>query len=213
MPEAATLTLGYRKGDRGTHCGVLYESKDGSISMLHLAGHRMLLSVKAWPHYMEIPTPRLLPAQRIAISDVCRFIFEKHGAKGLPYSAYIAQYFTPEGDLVLDRIGAGFTCTTFVADIFRTRGCALVDLTTWPPGNALSDRFFAWLVDLFRVRYPEDKAHFDAVADPDCKRSRLRAEELCAAASIAPPPSDYSAIKNRAKRLYKNLVSAYHSFD
>jgi hypothetical protein len=162
---------------------------------------------------MEVPTPRLLPAQRIAISDLCRFIFDKHGPNGLPYAAYIAQYFTPDGDLVVKQIGAGFTCATFVADIFRTRGCALVDLKTWPPINAKGKSFFAMILNLFRNNFPEDKAHFDAVADPDCKQSRLRAEELCAAASLAPPSASYAKIKASAERLYKNLLKAYRSID
>ncbi len=211
MAGAAALTLGYRKQDKGTHCGILYESEDGSLKMLHFASHRRLLSESTWQGYMQIPS-RVLPAQIFAISDICRLVYKKH-AGSLMYSARKAQYFSHDGSLIETAVGAGFTCSNFVAELFRTRGCALVDLTTWPEANAKDRTFFAGLFSSFRLRFPFDRAHFSAAEDPDCRWSRLLPEHLGAAMTKAPPAAQYEALRNPAKALKANLLAAYPAID
>lgn len=180
--------------------------------MLHFAGHKMLFSSATWKNYMEIATNRLLPVQRLAISDTCRHVFTKQRTT-LPYSASKAQFLTPEGDLVSGELGAGFTCANFVAELFRTRGCALVDFTTWPQANSSDRTFFKTIFDTFTNRFPWDKSHFKAAQNPDATWSRLLPEQLAAAARIAPPAAVYDQVREKAKHLKRSLTTAYGSID
>jgi hypothetical protein len=179
--------------------------------MLHFATHKALQSEETWASYMEIPTPRLEDAQRIAISNWCRARYQKFGPKGtdiLAYSAQIEQHFTDDGELTNAELGAGFTCTTFVAEAFENHGCALVDRSTWPRASGNDVRIVRALYALFRLRHPDDRAHFDA-AENTTDWTRLLAEQLCAAARLAPPTVNYKRVKRAAERLREDLFRAY----
>jgi hypothetical protein len=162
---------------------------------------------------MEITTPRLAPAQRIAISDYCRHLFKKYSPAHLLFSAKLNQSFTPEGDLRIGRLGAGFTCATFVAEVFERRGVALVDMTTWPVANSADRKLMGTIFKWFRSAYRGDEVHFDAAENADDEWRRLTPEQLCVAATYAPPAASYRDVKNRAKRLYERLLKSFPPFD
>jgi hypothetical protein len=183
------------------HCGVYYLTASSQVAFLHFGAQSILTSDDGAKYYLEIHCP-FPDAEKKAISNLCRYIFKKKEHTGLRYTMNKTDSFSPKGNVILDEDGTGFTCGSFVKNVFRDAGYPILDETSWPPATAEDLKWAEDLTKFFRERLPGEKneAHYDAI-DPACPCSRFRPEEVAASLEAAPPPAQHALIKVRADEL------------
>jgi hypothetical protein len=192
------------------HCGVYYVNARQQIEFLHLASQRLLISAQPdEKHYCEISCP--FPERvRIAVSNLCRFIFKKHGLIGLRFAATSTDEFSPKGNLLINRDGTGFTCATLVKGIFYRAGQPIINESTWPPASDEDREWWEGVMVALERSLPgeADALHYEAI-DCECEWSRFKPEQVAAAMPLAPPPASFQAVNPRAQELAKAVRARY----
>ena len=190
----------------GTHCGLFYETPVASIEFLHFAIQGRLLSAEPDPDkFLEMPS-KLEDLEKIAISDMCRTVFENYESVGLRYAVTRTDEFLPDGKLKIDKDGSGFTCATFVKGIYATSN-PIVDESTWPPASGQDLMWWGNMLKVLRANFGGKKntRHYDAMKN--CGWSRFKPEELTAAVELGPPASTYDAVQEPAKALVEKVTA------
>jgi hypothetical protein len=205
---ASIAGVGLAHHAAGGHCGIYYEFDDSKrIVMLHLADQGKLRSADPSEYYEDF-TSRLKPREQVAVSDLCRLIYQKHGSEGLRYAVTRNDGFLQDGTLKLDQPGTGFSCATLVKAIYDAEGRPLIQDKTWPQADNCDRQWFEGHVARLQAEYeghPEVLAHLAAI-DVACKWSRYRPEQIAYAMTIAPPAATYNQVRKGAEILMRRVV-------
>jgi hypothetical protein len=122
-----------RTGDCTTHSGIAFRDGDnGDVLILHMANHLRLSIDPPFPDCIY-SVPELLAEDEEYMAGFCRRIHSKN-SRSLLYSFEFDPDITfdgPSGGLLTP--GAGLSCATFVAAVFRSAGNPLVRVESWPP--------------------------------------------------------------------------------
>ncbi len=185
------------------HLGILYRFENGQPSFLHLAWHCRLRNDSTLPSYLALWVASPAPQERLRqLAAVCRRIWRKHAAGGIPYA-----FSHPEGlfdgttgELLFGPSRLGLTCASFVLAVFHAAGLPLADYDRWPAGRAGDEEWQAAIVAaLRRSADPEHVKHVQG----EIGAVRYRPEEVAAASACAPPPAEFSL----AERLGSIIVA------
>lgn len=192
-----------------SHCGIYYEREEGDVALLHLSFHNKLLSEKPIPNYRNFVSGHP-DREKIAVSDLCRLIYSKHGSAGLRFAVTRSEAFLKDGSLKIDKPGVGFSCATFVKAIFEAEGIPIIRSSTWPEATDEDIQWHSLFADYLAKdpQYENDEAtHEHARAmDFTCKWSRFKPEQIAYAASIAPPPASYKKVAVAAAILLRSII-------
>lgn len=111
--------------------------------------------------------------------------------------------FTPEGRFVgFPSEGMGFTCATFVMEVFDTFGFPLLDKETWQ--NRPDDiQWQAKVIEILRKR-KVSQAHVDA-ASRYIGAFRFRPEEVAVGAADVDPPLSFADAVARGAELASHI--------
>jgi hypothetical protein len=119
---------------RQNHIGILYKSS-GDMNILHVSGHKEPLVIDPESYYLWLDEDCLDPIDKslllasiINIADVNKDTDIRYG---LNHNLYCIDLQTGIFNKGYD-ITAGFTCATFVLEVFLTIGTQLIDWKTWP---------------------------------------------------------------------------------
>jgi hypothetical protein len=105
MAHAANIGLAHHR--HGTHCGIFYESANGTLRFLHLAAQNVLKSDEPSLRYMVLAVYGLEDIQRSAISDMCRFTYGRY-RDSIAYSPTLKEHLIPpNADLQFGTPGYG----------------------------------------------------------------------------------------------------------
>jgi len=191
----------------GAHLGVAYQDEFDNSKLLHLAFHRNLcLEPYPKPDWLvsRVPIPEELASQIIAILNAAAMQYgNNHSPDGFEYGINL---IAGQGCIGVDGryepIGGcdGYTCASFVAEIFRKSQCELVDLKKWP--KRWANRVWGRAVVCLLKADGASAQHIDAV-ERNNAGLRLRPEEVAAASEIFKVGSkpSYCSIAARADQL------------
>lgn len=120
--------------DCSFHAGIAYRDEDSTVFFIDQAGH-MWFRNRACREYGVFSIPNLKEEDAQYLAGFCGRIARAHRNGRIPYSFQ----FDPDllfdvntGRLSTTDSGAGFSCSTFVAAVFRSSGINLIRETTWP---------------------------------------------------------------------------------
>jgi len=168
-----------------THSGIAYRTRQGGpLMMLHLGAHLRLYSDPIGTNLI-FSVPEMKEEDQEFIAGFCRIIKRSDGRGSIPYS------FEYDPDVMFDRdtgrlttsdIGQGFTCSTFVAAVFRSSGNPLIDLHSWP-GSANDEDVTARkeVLRLWRESGRADLIARSAEIEPSIRARRVRPEQVAGA--------------------------------
>lgn len=180
--------VGITQGLFGAHLGVAYQDSSGIPRLLHLAFHKRL-QLDLYPEsnwlVSRFPVDEDAGAQIVALLNASAKLYSNQKSpSGFDYGINL---FAGQGCIAADgsyepKDGCdGYTCSSFVAEIFRSFGFDLVDLNSWPKkwankiwGNAV--------ICLLRA----DNASIEHISAVERNNLglRLRPEEVAAAAEV-----------------------------
>lgn len=198
----------------GRHVAILYrlsENLSDPPRRGHLRWHHELSGEVAHGRNPWVQSP-LGPSRMRLIAQICDNIIRRIGENNPKVNFGFSIDFTcfdKDGRFRAMGNGRGFTCATFVLEVFRRGGIRLVRTAEWAPR-------------------PEDKAWQDRVirdlrisgADPNhvCALEasantneviRVRPEEVCAAAGFFPAPMSFSAGAEHGKAFLDTVLTKY----
>lgn len=208
-PRGHSAVVFVMKGVVGAHVGIDYSDAEGARRHIHLAGHHRLtdepmhMDGRAW---VETQIDELMLQD---VATVARQIARKHAEHRIPYGFDLkGPDFDAQGRLDL-KGGLGLTCATFVLKVFARGRVELLSLASWN-----SDRSDARiqedndaqheLIKTFRHR---DEAHFARV-EAQVGSTRVRAEEVAAASTLANLPAPYAEVEPLGRALLDAVQAA-----
>ncbi len=180
------VAIAITHGTLGSHLGVAYRNGDDAAKLFHLEFHRRL-AIDDYPRAEWlaacVPIDDVAGAQIVALLDGAAKLYPSRSAPG-SYDYGIA-LLTGAGSIAPDGAYSpkdgcdGFTCSSIVAEIFRSFGFPLVDLSNWP--NRPINRAWGQAIVCMLDAYGAGPEHVQAV-ERNISELRLRPEEVAAAA-------------------------------
>lgn len=184
------VAVAIQPGLLGSHIGAAFWTTEGQPAIVHLAFHKRLVSASLPTepnHWLlcPVPIPELRSSQLVSIF---RALISKHQCgRGCDQAIdYGISLFAGRGAIRTDGVYApppgfdGFTCATFVAEMFRIGNIGLVNLGTW----SASERNKIWgkaIVCMLKAWQPATPEHIAKVEASNIG-FRLFPEEVAAAA-------------------------------
>lgn len=205
--------FGITHGLLGSHLGLAYQDSSGTPRLFHLAFHKRL-RLDLYPEsdwlFCQFPIDEDAGAQIVALLNASAKLYSNQIS---PSSFdYGINLFAGQGCIAADgsyepKEGCdGYTCSSFIAEIFRSFGFELVDLNSWPKkwvnkvwGNAV--------ICLLKA----DDASVEHISSVERNNLglRLRPEELAAAAEVfkVDARSTYSDISARSREIMNEVIA------
>ena len=160
--------------------------------MLHLAWHgpRQLKNDDPLGSYLWIQPP--FDEYRLRqVAAMCRRIFRKNEANGLPYGFGLRNdaFDTQTGEYLMNDSPYGLTCASFVLAVFHVTGLPLADYATWPRGRP-DDRTWQQSIVATLSRTPNNQVHVERICkDIGIDTVRFHPSEVAASAAQAQVPA------------------------
>jgi hypothetical protein len=185
-----------------THTGVVYRDLDGSLWMLHLGWHYMLLNWRYDGKYACV-VPKIEPERARIVAGLCRTIWRRRPK--IAYSLRLdvhARFRAATGDVVLTKNGNGLNCSNFVLVVFLTTGISLIDFATWRQRAEDAD-WHRYLVQQLE-EHGASGEHIEAVrSEIGC--ARVRPEETAGASIEDALPATFEQCELNGRRIMEVL--------
>jgi hypothetical protein len=208
------VAIAIQPGLLGSHIGAAFWTTDGRPAVVHLAFHKILavVSLPTEPNrwlVCPVPIPELRASQLVANF---RALLAMHPyVPGRPHVLdYGISLFAGRGAIRPDGAYSpppgfdGFTCATFVAEMFRMGNVGLVNLTTWQANDR--NRIWGRAIVCMLNAWPAATAEHIAKVESSNSGFRLLPEELAAAGeNYAGRPLVQAAVAERAKSIYAEV--------
>lgn len=183
------------------HIGFLFLNTDEEVKLLHLAWHNHLTYVNMQENDKKIWID--VPLNQPNINHFTMFlesVFEQNG-RDIPYGIGIEGLkFGEDGNLESEPY-AGFTCATFVLEVFNTQGYVLIDTNEWP-SRPEDEIWQEKILDLLKQYYTEECLSYQMSLQGTL---RLKPEEVMAAGSSHKRPMSFQSIQEPANKLLEAL--------
>jgi hypothetical protein len=173
------------------HVGILHRTANSTHFLLHLAWHCILKNEAVLPDYFRLwAVPTIEPVRLRTVAAVCRRVWRKNAAGGLPYafSSPEDSFDAATGALLLGPSRFGLTCASFVFGLFQAAGLQLALYGEWPQGRSGDQEWQEAMIEKLTGR--ADAEHIDHLRT-EIGAARYRPEEVAAAAALAPPPAPF----------------------
>ncbi len=186
------------------HVGILHVRSDLNPVFLHLAGHNALKS-EPMPDNFDFLVELNVPIERaVNVAAFCRLIWARNRQGQVPYGMTTFEgYFRADATAVGDPGHVGLTCATFILAAFKAFGVHLINAETWPKRESDGP----WRLNIIYLLEEgaitggvPSKEHLEAVRNSNMD-FRIKPVEVAAAAGIAQPPADFSAIREQVEIL------------
>jgi hypothetical protein len=170
------------------HSGILFKAEDAELMLLHLHSDGSLeCELLPQDNYCWVEWP----AEEDDRLIFCEWInaVKEANPHGVPFSIIYggSPHYEADGSHIDARVGAGFTCSSFVMSIFENLGYPLIEFSTWPndrPEDEAPQQF------LVMIASPNVNIPGMTPESIDVQRAaagmvpRCRPEEIVAAAAI-----------------------------
>lgn len=202
-----TFALAIRRvGPDGTHCGVLFQSADGTPWILHLAWNYRLMSGPVDDQYAWVEAS-LAASNRKLLAILADRIWNRQPQ--IPYGlTSLGVSFDPEsGNINTVPPGHGLTCASFILTLLRSKGFHLLDEDTWPE-NA-NDAWHTWVVETLTADSDATEEQVRAVAATVGSR-RFRPAEVVGSGTLAVEqwPVGFDSATAVAREIESELIAA-----
>ncbi len=207
------IFIGITHGILGAHLGVAYQDSSGTPKLLHLAFHKNLI-LESYPKnnwlVCQLPVDEDAGAQIVALLNASAKLYSNHLSPfGFDYGINL---FAGQGCIAPDgryepKDGCdGYTCSTFVAEIFKSFGFDLVDLNSWP--RKWANKVWGAAVICLLKADGASSEHIAAV-ERNNLGLRLKPEEVAAAAEAFQVgfPSAYGDVSERSQEIMAQLIN------
>ncbi len=207
-----TVGVGIYHGTLGTHIGIVFHNGQ-STQIVHLAWHLKLCEESfPKPNWLAavIDLPATVTPQVVSLlRKLCkRYPITQDRPDGVTYGLNLVAgrgAFRATGAYKPGKDCDGFTCASFVAEVFRHFGLELVRLDTMlgsPRNHAWAEAIICML-----TAYKATPEHIDKVRR-SVNGTRLRPEDVCAAIEVpaAYRPVDQEAIMVRADEIHQEVI-------
>lgn len=159
----------------GHHAGIIFVGEDGTFKLLHLAWHNQLVQesfclLKDFYDYYWSETS-LHNHVKEGVVSLCEAILESYLDGKMPYGFSNPESAIDPNTGKLNNTVIGLTCATFVAAVFDSRQCTIIDLKSWGGGNLKEDEFYKKIVRIMR-NYDHDQ-YENINNDPNIIGSRI----------------------------------------
>jgi hypothetical protein len=197
--QGICLTL---EGDENQrHIGFLFLNTDEEVKLLHLASHLYLVYSIAEENDKKLWVD--VPLNQPNVNHFKLFlesIFEQNG-QDIPYGIGTdGLQFSEDGSLVAEPY-AGFTCATFVMEVFHSQGYILIDTSEWP--QRLEDQVWQEkILNILRRYYTDECFSYQKLL---VGALRFKPEEVMAAGGSQNRPMNFESIQEPANELLEKL--------
>jgi hypothetical protein len=207
------VAIAIQPGLLGSHVGAAFWGADNKPTIVHLAFHKALAlaPLPTEPNLWlvcPVPIPELRASHLVA---TFRALLAKHPY--VPNQPHVLDYgislFAGRGAIKSDGTYSpqsgfdGFTCATFIAEMFRIGNAGLVNLNTWQAHER--NRIWGRAIVCMLTVWPATVEHIDKVKSSNTG-FRLLPEELAAAGeSYFGKPSIQAAVAERAKAIFADV--------
>ena len=181
---AVAVGIGQDEAPHQLHAGVFHADAGNAPAMLHLAWHCHLQNDSPQDSYLWVQPP--FDELRLRqVAAMCRRIFRKNAANGLPYGFGVPNdAFDPQtGEYLINGSQYGLTCASFVLAVFHVTGLPLVDYSTWPQGRP-DDRPWQQFIIASLSQNPTNQVHAERISE-DIGAVRFHPFEVAASAAKA----------------------------
>lgn len=205
MPLAADIGLAYHR--RGTHCGVYFTNEHNAIAFVHFGTGITTEDPSNVRFYMPVQT-KILEDERVALSNFVRHVLRNPRSRSVHYAIYSTAGFSEIGDPIVPS-GSGFTCATFVHQIFSDGlDHPLIVVETLPEANSANTTWAREFLAFLKSKFPMIPAHW-AAASVETIWRRVLPEHVAAAAAFTPHPAEFPQIKKSASSLVSSLKNMH----
>jgi hypothetical protein len=198
----------------GRHVALLYrlgDNIDDPPRRGHLRWHHLLSGEEASGRHPWVQSP-LGPIRKRLIAQICDSIIRRVDENNPKVNFGFSIDFTcfgVDGRFRDMGTGNGFTCATFVLEVFRRGGIRLVRTAEWihrPEDRAWQDRVIGEL-----KAHGADPKHVAALEAQVSTNQviRVRPEEVCAAAGLLPSPMSFAAGAEHGAAFLSTVLTEY----
>lgn len=200
--DQVAITLG--RGLFGSHLGVAFHTANEGLKVLHLRFHKDLATDHfPDPNYIWIGCVVDLPSRAsAALVGILRGLTKKRPNIGYGLNFLAGKgSFSPNGSYKAPKGSDGFTCSTFVVELFRNAALPLINEKTWE-SNSVNLAWGEAVCCLLENIHPTDVEHVAEVRKNNLGL-RVRPEEVAAAANLnySDRPVDFSVAISSAHQI------------
>lgn len=181
------------------HVGLIYRVDNSGPRFCHLAWHFMLKDEPLPTDYFW-GLSGLDPVNKTVMAAYVALL--KQNASDVPYGIdYGGIYFDDRGRYVVQPLGRGLTCATFILAVFARNGFDLVKIESWPerPDD------IEWQQQIIGVlTHRASREHIEAVKQ-NIGAKRFRPEEVAAGVISENIPLDFSAAHASAQEILHDM--------
>ena len=191
------------------HIGLIYFDGEKQ-SILHQRWHCLPLKDNVDEKYLWLDIS-LDDINKLHLAAFCEAIHQKN-PEGIPYGIGVDGFFSSEGKFESNEDYAGFTCATFVMQVFHSQGFKIIDLDKWKPRK--TDKNWQMYILLKLEKWAKDNNIFEKIKDhisfqrkkAEAKIARFKPEEVAVAAYLPSPPHGSDDVKKQASTLLNHLT-------
>jgi hypothetical protein len=191
-----TLALAIGRSGKFIHLGIFYRNVDDVLRLSHMRWHCRLEgdadpNAYAWLSWIDAGYENMVCEQ---IADYLGYVAAKNAGGQVPYSIKrFGQQLDNQGNYVPRGHGSGFTCATYVLDVFQAKEIPLILVETWPSGRPED---VEWAKDVLaklrQAEPPLSKEDLEVQEASIPQVVRFRPEEVAASFVLRPFLSEYS---------------------
>ncbi|HEV2739973.1 MAG TPA: hypothetical protein VGU66_15450 [Candidatus Elarobacter sp.] len=191
--------------DGGRHTGIVFRD-GGRLLFTHVGWHYTSIIQPFSGDEYHWMNPDTTDTEDNLIASYCRSVASAY-KKGLPYAIERSAVIGSGGVVTITRSGGGFTCATFVMDMFAGAGVTMFDESTWkvfPEDVAEQQR----VVDLMKT-WHIDARHIALQQSRVGRVVRFRPEDVAAGCAMTcTAPNAFTKVRPVAEQLVAELLSA-----
>ena len=184
------------------HVGLIYRIDDSGPRLCHLAWHFMLKDEPLPADYFW-GSSGLDPVNKVFMAAYVASL--KQNASDVPYGIdYSGIYFDDQGRYIVQPLGRGLTCATFILAVFARNGFDLVETENWPerPDD------IEWQQQIIgALTNRASREHIEAVKQ-SIGAKRFRPEEVAAGVISENIPLNFSAARVLAQEILHDMYGS-----
>lgn len=188
---------------RQRHVGLIYRVADSGPRFCHLAWHFMLEDEPLPADYFW-GSSGLDPVNKVFMAAYVASL--KQNASDVPYGIdYGGIYFDDQGCYIVQPLGRGLTCATFILAVFARNGFDLVEVENWPerPDDV------EWQQQIIgALTHRASREHIEAVKQ-NVGAKRFRPEEVAAGVISENTPLDFSAARVLVQEILHDMYGGH----
>jgi hypothetical protein len=214
---AAAMRL-TRGGPAWAHAGILYRWKKTEVRLFELLTHQQLRDQLVTEPNPGGPSrevicwaePDIEKERAQLVGPKCQLVHRLHQQNAVPYGfRYHKTYFDRLGGLHTGQGEVGLTCATIVVAVLASVQVALVDPSTWEPADLVDQKARRGVINSIRVGDPAQgiapNPEHARILEAEIEASRIRPEEVVAAAAIHPAVATFDTVQDGAAVVAERL--------